>query len=306
MARCVTLAIGLVFAAASAAAQSKVIRAADGDVVIVEHSAQVKIVNRRQAAVRAIHSPAERWVVLLVDDVVAPGGSGDGRVDWTFSFRSVTGEWPLGERWEGPATLDQYMVAGDGGPRGFGLTTSLGLVQIVSPPAKALFADGSAVSTLLYSGAGSGMSRQSFAEAESRAIDNVRRSATGAPQIGIGPGGAPVTSNMSFGVVSAPVERPAGSPQPVRVGGTVRPPVKIKDAYPEYPEDAARAGVTGMVILEIIIGPDGTVTDAKILRSIPLLDAAAIAAVKRWVYEPTHLNGVAVPVILTATVNFPR
>jgi len=42
----------------------------------------------------------------------------------------------------------------------------------------------------------------------------------------------------------------------------------------------------------------------KILRGIPLLDAAAIEAVKQWVYTPTLLNGVPVPVIMTVTVNF--
>jgi periplasmic protein TonB len=59
------------------------------------------------------------------------------------------------------------------------------------------------------------------------------------------------------------------------------------------------------VILEITIGPDGRVSDAKVLRSIPLLDAAALDAVRKWRYEPTLLNGAPVPVIMTVTVNFP-
>ena len=49
---------------------------------------------------------------------------------------------------------------------------------------------------------------------------------------------------------------------------------------------------------------NGTVTDAKVLRSIPLLDAAALDAVRQWVFTPTTLNGQAVPVIMTVTVNF--
>ena len=52
------------------------------------------------------------------------------------------------------------------------------------------------------------------------------------------------------------------------------------------------------------IGPDGRVQDVRVLRSIPLLDAAAIEAVKQWQYTPTLLNGVPVPVIMTVTVNF--
>ena len=60
----------------------------------------------------------------------------------------------------------------------------------------------------------------------------------------------------------------------------------------------------GVVILEATIGTDGHVTDVKILRSIPLLDAAALDAVKQWEYTPTTLNGQPVPVIMTVTVNF--
>ena len=58
------------------------------------------------------------------------------------------------------------------------------------------------------------------------------------------------------------------------------------------------------MILECRIGVDGRVSDARVLRSIPLLDEAAIEAVRQWVYEPTVLDGVTVPVIMTVTVNF--
>jgi len=62
--------------------------------------------------------------------------------------------------------------------------------------------------------------------------------------------------------------------------------------------------VSGVVIIEATIGANGRVTDAKVLRSIPLLDQAALDAVKQWVFTPTLLNGVPVPVIMTVTVNF--
>ena len=62
---------------------------------------------------------------------------------------------------------------------------------------------------------------------------------------------------------------------------------------------------TGIIIHpEAVIGPNGRVTDVKILRSVPLLDDAAVAAVQQWEYTPTLLNGVPVPVIMTVTVNF--
>ena len=70
------------------------------------------------------------------------------------------------------------------------------------------------------------------------------------------------------------------------------------------PDLARQVGIRGVVILEIIIGPDGKVSDVKVLRSIPQLDQAAIDAARQWRYEPTLLNGAPVPVIMTATVNF--
>jgi protein TonB len=67
---------------------------------------------------------------------------------------------------------------------------------------------------------------------------------------------------------------------------------------------AQAARVQGVVILEAVIGPNGNVTDVQVLRSVPLLDDAAVEAVRQWVYTPTLLNGVPVPVIMTVTVNF--
>jgi len=79
---------------------------------------------------------------------------------------------------------------------------------------------------------------------------------------------------------------------------------KIKDLSPVYPDIAKQARVQGIVILEAIIDPQGNVTNVRVLRSIPLLDQSAIEAVKQWKYEPTLLNGVPVPIVMTVTVNF--
>jgi TonB family protein len=94
------------------------------------------------------------------------------------------------------------------------------------------------------------------------------------------------------------------APAPVRVGGQIKEPRKLKDVRPVYPDIARQARVQGVVILECVIGPDGTVMEVKVLRGIPLLDQAAIDAVRQWVYAPTLLNEVPVPVIMTVTVNF--
>ena len=67
---------------------------------------------------------------------------------------------------------------------------------------------------------------------------------------------------------------------------------------------ALAARVQGVVILEVRIDRDGSVADARVLRSIPLLDAAAIEAVRQWKYQPTLLNGAPIDVLMTVTVNF--
>lgn len=93
---------------------------------------------------------------------------------------------------------------------------------------------------------------------------------------------------------------------PVRVGGRIRAPNKVKDVKPVYPAIARSAGVAGVVTIEATIGPDGKVIDTKVVRSIPLLDQAALEAVRQWEYTPTLLNGVPVPVLVTITINFTR
>ena len=73
---------------------------------------------------------------------------------------------------------------------------------------------------------------------------------------------------------------------------------------PVYPPIAQAARVQGIVIIEATISEGGSVTNARILRSVPLLDQAALDAVRQWQFTPTLLNGVPVPVIMSVTVNF--
>ncbi len=91
---------------------------------------------------------------------------------------------------------------------------------------------------------------------------------------------------------------------PVRVGGNIRTPTKTRNVPPVYPPEAQAARIQGVVIIEATIDTDGRVYDARVLRSIPLLDEAAIDAVRQWEFTPTEVNGVRVPVIMTVTVNF--
>jgi TonB family protein len=90
----------------------------------------------------------------------------------------------------------------------------------------------------------------------------------------------------------------------VRVGGAIRNPTKTKNVLPMYPAVAKSARVGGTVIVEATIGPDGKVADARVIKSVPLLDQAALDAVRQWEYAPTRVRGVAVPVIITVAINF--
>jgi protein TonB len=100
-------------------------------------------------------------------------------------------------------------------------------------------------------------------------------------------------------VAPPPIPKP-----PVRVGTGVVPPKKTRDVRPIYPPIAVAAKQEGLVILEAVIGEDGTVRDVKVLRSVALLDQAAIEAVRQWRFTPTLLSGQPVPIVMTVTVDF--
>jgi protein TonB len=119
--------------------------------------------------------------------------------------------------------------------------------------------------------------------------------------------GTPAVFGAPTGVIppTPPPPPPPGWPaNAVRVGGNLKQPLKTKHVAPIYPPIAQSANVQGVVILEVVIGVDGKVQDARVLRSIPLLDQAAVDAVRQWEFTPTLLNGTPVPVIMTVTVQF--
>lgn len=105
---------------------------------------------------------------------------------------------------------------------------------------------------------------------------------------------------------AAPIDAPetiAPEPSPV-TRFDIQPPRKIVDVAPVHPPLAQSIGIEGLVVIEATIAEDGRVQDAHVLRSVPLLDAAALAAVRQWTYTPTRLNGEPVSMIMTVTVNF--
>jgi protein TonB len=91
---------------------------------------------------------------------------------------------------------------------------------------------------------------------------------------------------------------------PVRIGGQLTAPALLYKVNPVYPDVAVHAKVTGMVILEATVDTEGHVESVRVVRSISVLNNAAIEAVKQWRYSPLVLNGIATPFVLTVTLSF--
>jgi periplasmic protein TonB len=81
-------------------------------------------------------------------------------------------------------------------------------------------------------------------------------------------------------------------------------PEAITTIKPEYPDIARQAGVDGTVLIQALVGKDGKVKDTKVVKSIAMLDAAATAAVKQWVFKPALSNNKPVAVWVAVPVKF--
>jgi TonB family protein len=116
------------------------------------------------------------------------------------------------------------------------------------------------------------------------------------------PGGVVGGRFSSVGPV-APPPKPVKR-DPIRVGLNLPESKLIRRVEPVYPELAKKERVQGKVTLKITVDEDGNVIDASVIEGHPLLDGAAINAVRQWKYSQTLLNGKPVPVIATVTVDF--
>jgi TonB family protein len=90
-----------------------------------------------------------------------------------------------------------------------------------------------------------------------------------------------------------------------RVGGGVSAPRALYAPDPEYSEEARKSKYQGVVVLWVVIGPDGRPHDIRVQRSLGMgLDEKAVEAVKLWKFEPARKDGQAVPVQINVEVNF--
>ena len=127
------------------------------------------------------------------------------------------------------------------------------------------------------------------------------------------PGG--VAGGVPMGVLSEvvgsmhDVPAPAKTPDPapvkrIRVASRVVEANLIHDVTPQYPPEAGRARIEGMVVLMAVIGRDGSVKDVRVESGLPMLAQAAIDAVKQWRYKPYMIDGEPVEVDSRITINF--
>lgn len=113
--------------------------------------------------------------------------------------------------------------------------------------------------------------------------------------LGILPGDTPVA------VIPPDPPRPVA---PVRVANLPVSPRKTVDVRPVYPEIARIARVEGTIIMEAVLDTSGRITQLRVLKSVPMLDQAALDAVRQWRYSPSLYGGHPVSVLMTITVRF--
>jgi protein TonB len=105
-------------------------------------------------------------------------------------------------------------------------------------------------------------------------------------------------------IAALPPAPPPPPKAPVRPGGRIEAPRIVTRVQPVYPPIAQASRVGGLVIIEALIAEDGRVRNATVLKGHPLLNQAALDAVRQWVFTPTRLNGDPVAVLMTVTVVF--
>ena len=92
---------------------------------------------------------------------------------------------------------------------------------------------------------------------------------------------------------------------PYRPGSGIEAPQLLREVKADYTEDARQRGVSGDVVLEIVVRRDGTVGDIKILQGLGSgLNDRAVQAVRQWRFAPARRHGAAVDVIVEVAVEF--
>jgi periplasmic protein TonB len=151
------------------------------------------------------------------------------------------------------------------------------------------------------------LARRTSERADTSEVPAQREAARLAPGVANG-----VAAGLTGGIVGGTTDGTPGGvvgrtgEGPVGIGQVAEPPALVRRVSPEYPEPARRREVEGLVLLEAILDRDGRVEPAvKVLRSIPMLDADAIAAVRQWRFRPARdRRGDPVRVVVEIPIRF--
>jgi protein TonB len=105
-------------------------------------------------------------------------------------------------------------------------------------------------------------------------------------------------------LVAGNLKQPVAPAAPLPIGGDVQPARLLASVPPAYPPLAKTQRIEGAVRLDALIDATGRVSSMKVVSGPVLLHQAAMDAVRQWKYQPAVLDGKAVPMHLTVTVQF--
>jgi outer membrane biosynthesis protein TonB len=119
---------------------------------------------------------------------------------------------------------------------------------------------------------------------------------------------ANITKSPQFGICEQEAPRSAGM-KPTRIGGRVRPPKKVRDVPPKYPEQPAQTVGSGMWVAEALIDAKGKISHVWTIREVsfkppfPEFNQSIVEAIRQWEFEPTIIGNAATPVCMVVTMN---
>lgn len=272
------------------APEGRQIETADGDTVIVNGDDRVTVMRRRQAEVRVVATPAQRTVLVMADWGTPGSPAPDGSVDQFWLFRDVQGDWPFDARWQGAVTLvePEAMRVSASIPATLILETGSGRVVFATSSFPATPADG--VTVIGFQGMSGGGQSGGFDEAERDALSGRNRNGTFTSWTGSSIG---VTNEVVTGGTFTTAD-PSGMVMPLpgsaSRGAARTMPRPVHRVPPAWPDPATQPGLRGAVSVRVMVGADGFVRDAVVLRGLPGLDEAALTAARQWRFEPAGVD----------------
>jgi TonB family protein len=124
-----------------------------------------------------------------------------------------------------------------------------------------------------------------------------------APTISSGDSGT-IAGGLGSGLPAGNAKQPAAPEVPLPIGGDVKTAKLISSVSPIYPAMAKNQHIAGDVRVDALIDANGRVTTTKVISGPALLHQAAMDALRQWKYQPATLDGKAVPMHLTVTIQF--